>query len=114
MKTVFLVSGILLGVLVLSGCNDNGEKFNGNWKAVSTSEGKPLLKWMDERMSISCKDNSCHVVSKVFNSGTWFTSESDWKIDNATTISIGNGTESMHIENEKIHRSNRIYEKQVE
>lgn len=114
MKRAFLLSGILLGALVLSGCKDNGDKFNGNWKAVSTSEGKPLLKWMDERMSISCKDNSCHVVNKDFNSGTWFTSESDWKIDNATTLSIGGGIESMHLDNGKIHGSNRIYEKQME
>ncbi|MEX0446577.1 hypothetical protein [Xenorhabdus sp. SGI246] len=114
MKKVFLLSGLLLGTLALSGCNDSGEQFIGNWKAVSTSEGKPLLKWMDERMTITCKDSTCHVVSKFLNNGTWFTQESDWKIDNASTISTANGIETMYLEKNKIHKSNRIYEKQVE
>lgn len=55
MKTVFLISGLVVSVLMLAGCGDEGKGFNGNWKAVSTADGKPLLKWMDERMTISCK-----------------------------------------------------------
>ncbi|EQB98958.1 hypothetical protein [Photorhabdus temperata] len=114
MKKIFLLSGLLLGTVILSGCNDDGKQFIGNWKAVSTSEGKPLLKWMDERITITCKDNTCHVVSKVLNSGSWFTQESDWKIDNASTISMLNGIGTMHVDNGKIRSSNRVYEKQTE
>lgn len=114
MKKAFLVTGLVVGAFLLSACNDDAKEFDGNWKAISTADGKPLLKWMDERMAISCKDGYCHVESKSLNSGTWFTQASDWKVENKTTISISNGLESMHLNNGKIYLSNRVYEKQME
>lgn len=98
-----IMSLAAFSILLLVGCKDGNNEFNGGWKLISGESNSPYL------LEINC-DKTCHLTSRTINHGVWSVDESEWVRSDDT---ISNSGISLTLKDGELSNGKAIYQKIV-